>query len=222
MDVWNSWRERLIIVVSGPSGSGKTTLCQAVQERVEHLFYSISATTRTPRSWEENGKDYHFVSKERFQEWIRDHNLLEWAEIYGEYYGTPAHPVFRAFEQGQDVIMDLDVVGKRTLEARFPRQVVSVFVFPPSLEALKTRLIRRGVEPGKLETRLQQASKEISHAREYTYWILNEDFEKAVNQLSAIIQASRLSAHLLLRDPLHLIQENWASSSPSTRELHHG
>ncbi len=207
MDVWNAWRERLIFVVSAPSGAGKTTLCRAARDRLGNLFYSVSVTTRARRPWEKDGEDYHFVSRETFERWIQEDNLLEWAEIYGEYYGTPAHPVYRALEEGQDVIMDLDVVGKRKMEARFPRQVVSIFVFPPSMEDLRTRLVRRGVEPGKLETRLQRAAHEMTHAREYRYWILNEDLDEAVEQLIAIIRASRLQAHLTLRDPLTLLRD---------------
>ncbi len=205
MDPWKDFRERLLFVVSAPSGAGKTTLCRAARDRLPDLFYSVSATTRARRDWEVDGVDYHFVPREVFQRWIQNDALLEWAEIYGEFYGTPADPVRRAFETGQDVIMDLDVVGKRKLEALFPRQVVSIFVFPPSLEALRERLVQRGVEPGKLQTRLDRALDELSHAREYTYWILNDDLEHAVEALVSIIRAARHQAHLLLRDPTSVI-----------------
>lgn len=204
-DPWKAFRERLLFVVSAPSGAGKTTLCRAARDRVPDLFYSVSATTRARRAWEVDGVDYHFVPRETFEAWIRDNALLEWAEIYGEYYGTPADPVRRAFENGQDVILDLDVVGKRKLEALFPRQVVSIFVFPPSMDALRQRLVQRGVEPGKLQTRLDRALEELSHAREYTHWILNDRLDDAVETLVSIIRASRHQAHLLLRDPVTVI-----------------
>jgi len=204
-DPWKNFRERLFFVVSAPSGAGKTTLCRAVQDRVDGLFYSVSATTRARRDWEVDGVDYHFVSRETFKRWIQENALLEWAEIYGELYGTPADPIRRALANGQDVILDLDVVGKRKLEALFPRQVVSIFIFPPSLEALQERLIQRGVEPGKLQTRLDRAREELSHAREYTYWILNENLEHAMEALVSIIHAARHQAHLLLRDPATVI-----------------
>jgi len=181
----------VLFVLSAASGTGKTTVARQVEARIPGLFYSVSATTRARRPWERDGVDYHFVDRATFQTWLKEGNLLEWAEVYGEYYGTPRKPVMEALEAGRDVLLDLDVVGKRKLEALFPGQVVSIFLFPPSLTVLRERLVTRGVESGKLEVRIQNAIREIEGASEYDYWIVNDDLQEAVDALAAIVQAER-------------------------------
>ncbi len=192
----------VLFVLSAASGTGKTTVAREVEARVPGLFYSVSATTRARRPWEKDGVDYHFVTREVFRAWLEHGNLLEWAEVYGEYYGTPRKPVMEALKDGRDVLLDLDVVGKRKLQALFPGQVVSIFLFPPSLEVLRERLITRGVESGKLEIRIQNALREIEGAQEYDYWIVNDQLEEAVEALASIVRAERQRSYRFPRIPL--------------------
>ncbi len=182
-----------LVVVSAPSGSGKTTVLRRLLEKCDGLFYSVSATTRKMRPGEVNGRDYIFIDKDEFKEWIENGKLLEWAEVYGEYYGTPKVPVIKSFEEGKDVIMDLDVVGKRKLETQFPDRLVSVFLYPPDMETLRNRLLSRGAEDEKkLTIRMNKAGEELRWASEYDYWVVNEDIDKAAERLKAIITAERL------------------------------
>ncbi len=188
----------ILFVISGPSGSGKTTICRKAVEKDGKLFYSISATTRSMRRGEQHGKDYLFLSKEEFKSMILHGKLLEWAEVYGEFYGTPREPIVQAFKEGKDVIMDIDVQGKRQVERNFHGRVVSIFVLPPSLEELERRLRKRGVEDeSKLEYRLEKARTELEYRWEYDYWILNDEIEHALESLLSIIRAERLKAKYL-------------------------
>jgi len=185
--------EPFLIVVSAPSGTGKTTVLRKFMEICDGLFYSVSATTRKMRPGEVNGRDYIFLEKETFRNWIKEGKLLEWAEVYGEYYGTPRDPVTENMELGRDVIMDLDVEGKRRLEAQFPDRLVSVFLYPPDRETLRKRLLSRGAEDEeKLKIRLSKAEEELRWAFEYEYWVVNEDIEKAALRLKSITEAERM------------------------------
>lgn len=181
------------LVVVAPSGSGKTTVIRRLVKRERQgIWYSISATTRKPRPGEVDGYDYHFVSRSQFEEWIREGALLEWAEVYGEYYGTLKAPVLERFERGEDVILDLDIHGRRSLELALPGRVVSVFLAPPDLETLRERLLHRGAEdPEKLRIRLANAERELEWAWECDYWVLNRELEEAVEQLRTILYAER-------------------------------
>ncbi len=185
--------EPFLIVVSAPSGTGKTTVLRRFLKICDGLFYSVSATTRKMRPGEVNGRDYIFLDKEVFENWIKEGKLLEWAEVYGEYYGTPRDPVIENMELGRDVIMDLDVEGKRKLEAQFPDRLVSVFLYPPDRETLRKRLLSRGAEDEeKLKIRLSKAEEELRWASEYEYWVVNEDIEKAALRLKDITEAERM------------------------------
>ena len=185
--------EPFLIVVSAPSGTGKTTVLRKFLTICDGLFYSVSATTRKMRPGEVNGRDYIFLEKETFRNWIKEGKLLEWAEVYGEYYGTPRDPVTENMELGRDVIMDLDVEGKRRLEAQFPDRLVSVFLYPPDRETLRRRLLSRGAEDEeKLKIRLSKAEEELRWAFEYEYWVVNEDIEKAALRLKSITEAERM------------------------------
>ncbi len=185
--------EPFLIVVSAPSGTGKTTVLRKFLKICDGLFYSVSATTRKMRPGEVNGRDYIFLEKETFRNWIKEGKLLEWAEVYGEYYGTPRDPVTENMELGRDVIMDLDVEGKRRLEAQFPDRLVSVFLYPPDRETLRRRLLSRGAEDEeKLKIRLSKAEEELRWAFEYEYWVVNEDIEKAALRLKSITEAERM------------------------------
>ncbi len=182
-----------VIIVSGPSGVGKTTLCKRVMQLDGNLFYSVSATTRPRREGEVHGKDYYFLSVEQFEEWIEKGKLLEWARVYDNYYGTPLDPVIENFNRGKDVIMDIDVQGKRQIERNFRGRVISVFVLPPSVDELLERLEQRGAEtPEQFEKRKRLIMRDLEYRWEYDYWLINDDLDKAVGELYSIIKAERL------------------------------
>lgn len=178
-----------MFVVSAPSGTGKTTLCRAMAPIFPGLYYSISYTTRPPRPGDENGKDYHFISPEDFQKMIKEGKFAEWAEIYGHRYGTSKTILEKAQEEGRDVILDIDGQGARQLRDK-DLGGVFIFILPPSWAELKQRLSSRKTE-GKaaLEERLRKARAEMAEARWYDYIIINEELEKAQEQLKAVILA---------------------------------
>ena len=179
----------LLFVVSAPSGTGKTTLCRAMERIFSDLHYSISYTTRPPRPGDQNGRDYHFISPEEFQKMIDEGQFAEWAEIYGHRYGTARATLEKVCHEGRDVILDIDGQGARKLrEKNFPG--VFIFLLPPSLPELERRLRKRRTEgKGAMEERLRKAKAEIAEARWYDYMIVNQELEKAKEQLKAIILA---------------------------------
>lgn len=181
----------LLFVLSAPSGAGKTTICKAILEIFRDLRQSVSYTTRPPRAGEHDGVDYHFVSPERFQEMIAAGAFVEWAEVYGNRYGTPWAGLEALRAQGYDVILDVDTQGAASIRKRF-REAISVFVLPPSLEALEGRLRSRGTEDGEaLERRLAKARSVIPEAGSFDYVIVNDDVREAVRDLEGIIRAER-------------------------------
>jgi len=187
-----------ILIVSGPSGVGKTTLCKKVMQLDGNLFYSVSATTRPRREGEVHGKDYHFLSVEEFEDWIERGKLLEWAKVYDNYYGTPLDPVIENFNRGRDVLMDIDVQGKRQIERNFRGRVVTVFVLPPSVDELLERLEQRGAEtPEQFEKRKRLIMRDLQYRWEYDYWLINDDLDKAVGELYSIIKAERLKGRYM-------------------------
>lgn len=181
-----------LVVLSSPSGAGKTTICRAVVRRDPNIFYSVSATTRQPRRGERNGKSYRFLSEEGFLSLLKNHQLLEYAEVYGSYYGTPKMPVLKAFSQGRDVIADLDIKGMRSCKKLFP-DLVSIFIMPPSMKELVRRLQRRRTEDANNFRRRRDALKdELASIPEFDYLIINDKLERAVRDVLAIIRAERL------------------------------
>ncbi|MBM4332212.1 MAG: guanylate kinase [Deltaproteobacteria bacterium] len=179
----------LVFVVSAPSGAGKTTLCRAISRIFPALHFSISYTTRPPRPGDVNGRDYHFIDPEKFQEMNDRGEFAEWAEIYGYRYGTSRIILEKVLEEGQDVILDIDGQGARQLrEKKLPG--IFIFLLPPSVEELEQRLSRRKTE-GKaaMEERLKKAKVEMAEARWYDYLIVNDELEKAKEQLKGIILA---------------------------------
>jgi len=182
-------KEGLLFVVSGASGTGKTTLCRAMLKIYPNLRFSVSHTTRPRRPRDENGRDYYFVSAEEFQRMVDQGDFAEWAEIYGHRYGTSKKMLEKARAEGQDLILDIDSQGARQLRQQgLPG--VFVFVLPPSLTELKQRLMKRKTEEKEaLEERLKKARDEIVEARWYDYLILNNELERAQEQLQAIILA---------------------------------
>ncbi len=197
-DEFDISRRGIMLVLSSPSGAGKTTLSRNLleQENIDYpgkLELSISATTRPRRPSEIDGVHYQFVSKARFES-MRDHGeLLEWAEVHGNYYGTPREPVEKALAQGRDVLFDIDWQGTRQLLEKMREDVVTVFVLPPSAEELKSRLVRRAEDSSEvIAQRLHNAAEEFQHWNEYDYILVNRDLDKSFARLRAILTAERL------------------------------
>jgi guanylate kinase len=188
----------LLFVLSAPSGAGKTTICKAILENLPDIRQSVSYTTRLARAGEREGVDYHFVSRERFQEMIDAGAFVEWAEVYGNRYGTPWAGLETIRAQGYDVILDVDTQGAANIRDRF-RNAISIFVLPPSLEALAERLAARGTEHGSaLQQRLAKAQSVIPEAASFDYVIVNDDVRQAIGDLTAIIRAERLKSRVRL------------------------
>ena len=185
-------QEGLLIVVSGPSGAGKGTICKRLLEENPSLGYSISATTRAPRTGEVNGVNYWFLSKEEFQEMIAQDGLLEWAEVYGNYYGPPAQKVRESLAQGKNIVLEIDTQGAALVREKFPDGVY-IYILPPSLEELKRRIIGRGTDSAEsIERRLSCAREEMGCVSEqYNYLVLNDEVELAVDRIEAIIEAEK-------------------------------
>ena len=186
-------RRGLLLVMSSPSGAGKTTLSRALLARDPMVIMSVSVTTRAPRPGEIEGKDYHFVSKERFAQMRDRGELLEYAEVFGNFYGTPRRPVEEALAQGRDILFDIDWQGTQQLAHAMEDDLVRIFVLPPSAEALRDRLIRRAQDSSTVVAkRMAEAGNEISHWPEYDYVIVNDSVPDSNEQISAILTAERL------------------------------
>ena len=185
-------QEGVLIVVSGPSGAGKGTICKRLLEKNPNLGYSISATTRAPRTGEVNGINYWFLSKEEFQKMISEDGLLEWAEVYGNYYGTPAQKVKDSLAEGKNILLEIDTQGAALVRKKFPEGVY-IYILPPSLEELKRRIIGRGTDSAEsIERRLSCAREEMGCASEqYNYLVLNDEVELAVERVETIIEAEQ-------------------------------
>jgi guanylate kinase len=187
----NKNRTGNLIIVSGPSGAGKSALVKHALQSLSNLKFSVSYTTRSPRRTEQHGVEYFFVDREKFQELIDSDDLLEWAEVHENYYGTSRTFIDNLMEQGEDVILDVDIQGAHTLRQKRP-DAVEIFVLPPSFQVLRERLRRRGLDDESvIEKRLTIACKEIRHYQEYDYLIINEDLDKAARELESIIISAR-------------------------------
>jgi guanylate kinase len=186
-------RRGIMLVLSSPSGAGKTTLSRNLLEQEENVALSISVTTRARRASEIDGVHYYFVSKRQFEVMRDAGELLEWAEVHGNYYGTPREPVEKSLVAGRDVMFDIDWQGARQLYEKMREDVVSVFVLPPSANELKARLERRAEDSAAIITeRLRNAAEEILHWNEYDYVLVNRDLDKSFARLRAILTAERL------------------------------
>lgn len=177
-----------IFIISGPSGVGKSTVLSKALEEIGPYYFSISMTTRKPREGERDGRDYIFTDKETFEREIEREGFLEYVEYVGKYYGTPIKPIIDNIENGVDVFLDIEVVGRGNVVKKFP-EAVSVFIMPPSLEELERRLRDRksGESDDAISKRLARAEKEIEHAGEYDYIIVNDDVCRAAKELEEII-----------------------------------
>ena len=181
----------LLIIISGASGTGKGTVCKKLLAENQNIFYSISATTRKPRAGETDGVEYFFVTVEEFKNWIAEDKFLEYAEVYGNFYGTPIHKVEERLNRGEDVLLEIDIQGALNVMKKRPDGVY-IFLLPPSLEELKNRIKGRGTEtPESLARRLESAKSEIATGKKYQYAVVNDKIENAVEKIQAILAAER-------------------------------
>jgi guanylate kinase len=181
-----------LFLVVAPSGAGKSTLVNALLARDPNIQLSVSYTTREPRPGDKDGREYHFVSIEKFMQLRADGEFLESAEVHGNYYATSRKWIEERVSSGVDVLLEIDWQGARQVKAQFPHSV-GIFILPPSFEALEARLRKRGQDTQPvIARRLLAAGSEMAHASEFDYAVINEDFETAVGQMSAIVTATRL------------------------------
>ncbi|MCG8486882.1 MAG: guanylate kinase [Chromatiales bacterium] len=181
-----------LYILSAPSGAGKTSLLKSLRQQDGALQVSISHTTRPMRPGEEDGRDYHFISQEQFQQMVGAEAFLEHAEVFGNFYGTSESGVRAQLDAGQDTVLEIDWQGARQVRQRFP-EAVSIFILPPSPEALYERLSARGQDSeAVIQGRMQQAVSEMSHYEEFDYLVINDDFDSALAELAAIVTARRL------------------------------
>lgn len=184
-------KKGLLIVLSGPSGAGKGTVCKALLSKEQNLKLSISTTTRKPRTGEVDGENYFFTTVENFQSMIENNMLLEWAKVYDNYYGTPKDFVFKNVEEGNDVILEIDIQGALKVKDKFPEGVF-IFILPPSMEELRNRIKKRGTESEEeILKRFKSAYEELNFVSRYNYVVINDDVNSAVEKIRAIIMAEK-------------------------------
>lgn len=188
----------LLFIISAPSGSGKSTLVSQLRSFVPGLDFSVSYTTRAPRGSEENGREYHFTTREAFEQMISEDQFLEWAEVFGNYYGTARSALSKAAEHGKDLLLDIDVQGAMQVLGRMP-EAASIFIVPPSPSVLEQRLRNRSAaehiqDESVIQRRLQQAESELKQIASYRYAIVNDVLDVAVAELIAIVEKERGTA----------------------------
>lgn len=189
-------RKGIALVLCAPSGAGKTTLTRRITARYQRIAFSVSCTTRPPRAGEEEGKDYYFISREEFERRRGAGYFAEWACVHGNYYGTPLAAAKALLDEGKDLIFDIDVQGAAQLKRSLPGAYF-VYILPPSREALEERLKARGTESAEsLGKRLANAARELAEAEWFDAWVINDDREKAFQDLSALYQAAGMSPGL--------------------------
>lgn len=184
-------RKGAILIISAPSGAGKTTICRRLLAQRKDARYSVSCTTRTPRPGERNGKAYFFLEREEFKRKISRHEFLEWAMVHEEYYGTPRRYIEETVDAGRNVLLAIDVQGALAIRRKMPSAVL-VFVMPPSIEELRSRLAARRDAHESVAKRLAAARAEIAAAKDYDYVVVNDDLDAAVVQIDSILTAETL------------------------------
>lgn len=183
-----------ILLISGPSGSGKSSLLNKLFSEFDNIYFSISSTTRAPREGEKNGVNYHFISKDEFEDDIKSGHFLEWANVHGNYYGTSLKPVIKALNENKIVIFDIDVQGF-FLARKQDLAITSVFVSTKDKSTLESRLKNRGTETKQsIDERLKNAAKEMEYLKEYDYIVINDDLNKAYNELRAIFISMKVQS----------------------------
>lgn len=183
------------IVLVAPSGTGKTTICQSILDKLPTLRRSISATTRKPREDEVDGRDYYFLSYSVFREWMVGGKFCEWAEVYGELYGTPKEPLTRYMSEGYHILLAIDIQGARAIKAAYSN-AVSIFILPPSISELEKRLVKRNKDSCiEINKRLELAQFEINHLNEFDYIVVNNELNATVQKIIAIITAEECKTY---------------------------
>ena len=181
-----------VYIISAPSGSGKSTLVEKVRKLVPNLDFSISYTTRPPRGKEQNGREYFFVSRGEFQEMVRRDEFLEYADVFGNYYGTGKSVLHQAEERGKDLLLDIDVQGAEQIKRKLP-SALSIFIMPPDRKTLESRLRKRSLDAEEvIQRRLVTASREIENYEKYDYILVNDRLDESIEALMAILLAERL------------------------------
>lgn len=194
-------KEGLLFVVSAPSGAGKTSLCRALTADLENLRHSVSYTTRNPRPGEIDGRDYHFVSIERFRQMIEAGDFAEYAQVHSNFYGTSRRVLDGMRAEGIDIILDIDTQGARQIKEKYDKQAVFIFIMPPSLEILEERLRnRKSDHEEEIKRRMQRARDEMRDYTSYDYVIVNRDFDRALVEIRSVITAERCRMRLV--DPV--------------------
>ena len=185
-------KKGMMIVLSSPSGAGKTTLTKKLQKNNSNFHISISHTTRPPRPNEIDGKDYYFVTKEKFEKLTKDGNFYEYATIFGNYYGTLRDPVINLLSQGKDILFDIDWQGTQQLKQIKNLPLLTFFIIPPNTQSLKNRLLQRNQDKKhSVEKRMSKFNEEISHWNEYNYVVVNDDLESCYNKILKIINSEK-------------------------------
>ena len=186
-------RKGILIILSSPSGAGKTSLARALVKDDENLCFSVSATTRKPRPGEKDGREYHFVSNETFEMKKKHNEFLEWAEVFGNLYGTPIESINNLLEEGKDLIFDVDWQGgKQIRESVLKESAVSIFILPPSIKELRRRLLERAQDSSDtVKARMEKSMSEILHWKEYNYVLINRSFEETLETIKSIISVEK-------------------------------
>ncbi len=205
-------RRGVLFVVSAPSGAGKTTLCKELVATVPGVHPSISYTTRTPRPCEVHGRDYYFVDEPAFQDMAQRNDFAESARVYGHFYGTPRQALMDMLEKGLDVLLEIDTQGAVQIKKKFSDGVY-IYILPPSIDALRARLIQRGDAPEEIQRRMQKARQEILNYREYDYIVRNEDLKQASQELQAIVHAERTR---MKRVDINWLEQNFIADPTTT------
>ncbi len=200
-------KQGLLIVLSGPSGAGKGTICKELLRRNSDINYSVSATTRPPRVGEENGVNYWFISHPQFQQMIDNDELLEWAEVYGNFYGTPCQHIAELINNGKDVVLEIDTHGATQIKKKFP-QGVCIYIVPPSLDELAKRIHKRGTDSlENIKTRLSSANNELTYVHHYNYVVVNDEVECATQKVESIIIAEKCQVTRNMETIEHILVE---------------
>jgi len=185
-----------MLIISGPSGSGKSSLMNEMFKKIDDIYFSISTTTRSKRDGEAEGVDYHYISKEEFENDIEEGLFLEWAKVHDNYYGTSLKPILKSLHDSKLVVFDIDVQGHKIAREKFGDAITSVFITTPNQDELSKRLKNRGTDSDEvIEKRINNAVSEMTRVREYNYVLINDNFEKTLDKLTAIAISSRCRVH---------------------------
>lgn len=196
-----------VLIISGPSGAGKSTILKKASKEIGDFYFSISTTTREPRETEEEGREYYFVSKEKFEEEIKKGSFLEYAKVHDNYYGTSINPIKEAIKKGKLVIFDIDIQGHRLVKDRLKEKITSIFITPPSLKELKNRLLLRCSEDNKVfKKRVENAKEEIEAINEYDFILINDNLEEVTKKFINIVKTTK---YKLNQEEVELFTKEW-------------